>query len=202
MLGAVNTSNHMAIFSNVKSYPLQKCGRVAIIDCGAETLTADQIFFLVDQHCNSSVLNSASSHAVEHYVLLGPLEEAGKFLSSISDAELLCFVSTYPSLLTFPADMEVDQSTHFVVTRQLLQDSLLRHWLVQLILPSVIKWVLALSGDLHKHPTTDNASSFRMTCLPPDASFVALAVIGQLHVKQTGDMGGSDEMEEEELSLP
>ncbi|EUB54156.1 origin recognition complex subunit [Echinococcus granulosus] len=99
--------------------------------------------------------------ALPHPQLLAPLEEAEKFLSSISDAKLLRLVSTYPSLLSFPVNMEVDQSTHFVVTRQLLQDSLLRHWLVQLILPSVIKWVLALFGDLHKHPMTDNASSFR-----------------------------------------
>ncbi|CDI96752.1 origin recognition complex subunit 3 [Echinococcus multilocularis] len=340
LLGTVNTPDHMAFFSNLKGY-LRKCGRVAIIDCSAEALTADQIFSSIDQQCNSSVLNFAShesmglsaaksvtglsgatsvcksksvgkwkakvrkscrrtrpsnsimklsvvkchsvplvvvipaiesvpsnvlrefvritsvrvkerrgppiffvfgitstedlvleSHCdaatlscltvkrfhmrrssvfldavfteifyvpgfrasppiirclidkmhncldysiknlldrykvavLKHYLtlphpqLLAPLEEAEKFLSSISDAELPRFVSTYPSLLSFSVNMEVDQSTHFVVTRQLLQESLLRHWLVQLILPFVIKWVLALFGDFHKHPMTDNTA--------------------------------------------
>nr|CDS24960.1 hypothetical protein EgrG_000045900 [Echinococcus granulosus] len=65
--------------------------------------------------------------ALPHPQLLAPLEEAEKFLSSISDAELLRFLGTYPSLLSLPVNMEVDQSTHCVVTRQLLQDSPLRH---------------------------------------------------------------------------
>nr|CDS23631.1 dna repair and recombination protein rad54 [Echinococcus granulosus] len=50
-----------------------------------------------------------------HPQLLAPLEEAEKFLSSISDAELLRFLGTYPSLLSLPVNMEVDQSTHCVI---------------------------------------------------------------------------------------
>ncbi|VDK34777.1 unnamed protein product [Taenia asiatica] len=97
-----------------------------------------------------------------HPQLLAPLDEADKFIFSISDSELTRLLNTYRSLRPLVAHTEKDQSAHGVLTRQRLSDSLLKHWLIQLILPFVIKWVLALFRDLHRHPTTGNIA--RLYC--------------------------------------
>ncbi|KAL5102831.1 Origin recognition complex subunit 3 [Taenia crassiceps] len=88
-----------------------------------------------------------------HPQLLAPLDEADRFIFSISDSELARLLGTYRSLCPLAACMEEDQDAHGSPTRQKLSDSLLKHWLIQLILPFVIKWVLVLFRDLHCHPT-------------------------------------------------
>ncbi|KAL5965867.1 Origin recognition complex subunit 3 [Taenia solium] len=307
LLGAVNTSDHMAFFNNLKVYLLRKCDRVAIIDCSIKPLTANHIFVSIHQQCGFSLLNSlphrstdarlakslreTKSHTgplvvlipaienvpanvlrefvqitstrvrecrglsiffvfgltstedlvleshcdaqtlsclvtkrfrvrppsvfldavftelffvpgfrasqpiirylidkihncldysvknllgryklaiLKHYLtlphpqLLAPLDEADKFIFSISDSELARLLNTYRSLRPLVAHTEKDQGAHGVLTRQRLSDSLLKHWLIQLILPFVIKWVLALFQDLHRHPTTGNMA--RLYC--------------------------------------
>lgn len=116
--------------------------------------------------------------ALPHPQLLAPLDEADEFIFSISESELAHLLDTYRSLLPLAAHVEKDQGANGVSLRQKLSDSLLKHWLIQLILPFVMEWVLVLFQDLHRHPTTGNVSCGEYLVL--DLMVVLTSVFGCL----------------------
>ncbi len=132
-----------------------------------------------------------------HPQLLAPLPEAEAFINSLSSEEIAHLLSTYPSLLAMDAstlEREEDEEGKENDPRQedepmdheggcTIQEKLCTvvrsHWLTQLILPPVLKWLLTLFEHVSIRPMPSTVSAVgKLNILCSQSIFVWIYNLG------------------------
>ncbi|VUZ55026.1 unnamed protein product, partial [Hymenolepis diminuta] len=104
-------------------------------------------------------------------IFLAPIEIVEKYVGSLKEDNLSGILSEYPSFVHFKKDQEnrwamsaianlAVRSLDDISPRNKLINMLSVHWLLQLVLPFVLKWVFVLFKDLHGYTENDYLSEF------------------------------------------